>query len=57
MTNYASMAKRIRSCKTLADLDRIEKSLTRIYNAGVFSENEFMRLDCLIMDCVAHHRT
>lgn len=50
MTNYAAMAKRIRECKTHVDFDRVSQSMDRIFEAGVFTTNEFMRLDGLMVD-------
>ncbi len=50
MTNYATMAARIRKAESKADLARLESSLTRLYNAGVFTPNELGRLDFLLMD-------
>jgi hypothetical protein len=50
MTNYAFMAKRIRSAKTPAELDRHDKAIERLFLAGVFSTNQFSRLDGVIVD-------
>lgn len=45
MTNYASMAKRIRACDCSIALNSASVSMDRLYNAGMFTESEFMRLD------------
>ena len=50
MTNYASMAARIRKAKSWADIVKLESSLVRLYRAGVFTPNELGRLDSLLMD-------
>jgi hypothetical protein len=50
MTNYASMRARIARADSLADTAKLERSLDRLYNAGVFTPNELGRLDSLIMD-------
>lgn len=49
-TNYASMAGRIRKCKTLDALTNIGKSLERLYLAGIFTVSEFQRLNIMIID-------
>lgn len=33
----------------LKDLDRIEKTLDRVYDVGVLTHNEFKRLDAMIV--------
>ncbi len=53
MTNYKTMADRIRKCKTDDELKKCERSLTNLYNAGIFTENEFARLDGVIVDTYA----
>jgi len=50
MTNYAAMVKRIKACKTVEEIRKCEKSLDRLYNAGIFSSNELIRLDALIIN-------
>jgi hypothetical protein len=50
MTNYASMAARIRKAASASDISKLEISLVRLYNAGVFTPNELGRLDSLVMD-------
>ena len=49
-TNYASMADRIRACKTLDQTKHAEVSLNRLWDAGVFTKSEMQRLDVLICD-------
>jgi hypothetical protein len=49
-TDYASMADRIRACKTLDQTNRAEVSLNRLWDAGVFTQSEMQRLDILICD-------
>ncbi len=50
MSNYRSMAKRIRDCKDKKQLDKCEDSMTRLYYAGAFTVNQFMRLDSVLVD-------
>lgn len=50
MTNYASMKARIARADSLADTAKLERSLDRLYMAGVFKPKELMRLSFLIMD-------
>ena len=45
MTNYATMTQRIKDCKTTDALYKASLSIERLYNAGVFTESEFVRLD------------
>lgn len=51
MTNYATMAKRIRKAKTLEDLNKYETSLDNLYKNGILTIAEFSSLDSLIVDC------
>lgn len=46
---YHSMYKRIKEASTLADLDKLEKSLERCWKVGCFSKGEFIVLDCMII--------
>jgi len=48
-TNYKTMTNRVRKAKTAEDIKNIETSLDRLYNAGIFTPNEYMRIDKLIM--------
>jgi len=50
MTNYQTALRRIANAKTTTDLQKVEAGLTRVYDAGFFTENEFMRLDGKILD-------
>ena len=50
MGNFATMAKRIRNCRTRDDFVKAEQSLMRLYDACVFSANEFARLDGIMVD-------
>jgi uncharacterized protein YqgQ len=49
MTNYTTFTKKIRAANTLSDIERLDTSLTRLYDAGIFTPNEFGRLDLLIL--------
>jgi len=49
-TNYTSFKTRINKATTLQDLDRLDISLDRLWNAGVFTQAEFIRLDSAILD-------
>ena len=50
MDNYKSALQRINNAKTAKALQKVEAGITRVYNAGFFTENEFMRLDGKILD-------
>lgn len=50
MSNYLTMANRIRACGTLEELAKASKSLVVIYKAGFFTASEFMRLDAVSVD-------
>lgn len=50
MTNYQTMAQRINKADTLAALDKVEASLDRIFNNGIFTINEYAKLDAKIVD-------
>jgi hypothetical protein len=49
MTNYTSFTKRIRAANTLSDIMALDTSLTRLYDAGIFTPKELGRLDLLIL--------
>jgi hypothetical protein len=53
MTNYQSAIQRIRDANTVPDLQKLEKSFVRIYNAGHFTVNELKRLDTKLMEKIA----
>ena len=50
MSNYQSAVKRIQSADNLGKLERLERSLDNLYNMGLFTVSEFVKLDCLLMD-------
>jgi len=50
MTTYTHLAARIKRVKTRSNIDRIEISLVRLYNAGFLTPSQLMRLDCLLME-------
>ena len=50
MTNYQTMAQRINKADTLVALAKVESSLDRIFNAGIFTVNEYSKLDSKIVD-------
>ena len=51
MTNeYKSALDRLARAYTAQDLEQLENSFIRLYNAGIFTEREFMRLDAKIAD-------
>ena len=50
MTTYTHLAARIKRVKTRSNIDRIEISLVRLYNAGFLTPIQLMRLDCLLME-------
>lgn len=53
MTNYRAFNNRIRNSNTLDDLAHLESSLKRLWDNGIFTENEFKRLDSHICDKVS----
>jgi len=50
MDNYKSALQRINNAKTAKALQKAEVGIERVYNAGFFTENEFMRLDGKILN-------
>jgi hypothetical protein len=46
---YTLLSQKVKSARTSTELHRMEKSCTRIYNAGLLSVGEFRTLDCMIM--------
>ena len=50
MTNYQAMARRIEKAKTIIDLNKLDSSMNRLWDAGFLTPNEFMRLDLKIVD-------
>jgi hypothetical protein len=53
MSDCLTMAKRIRDCKGQEQLNRVQRSIDRLYSAGVFTPSQYMRLDVLLMECAA----
>jgi hypothetical protein len=53
MSDYPTMAKRIRACRGRDALDREQRSIDRLFAAGVFTPSQYMRLDVLLMECAA----
>jgi len=47
--DYRLLSVKIKKAKVLKDLDRIEKTLDRVYDVGVITPNEFKRLDAMIV--------
>lgn len=46
MSNYLSFLNRIAKVSSLSDIDKLEQSLIRVWNAGaVMSKEEFLRID------------
>jgi len=43
-SEYESALARLARAHTAQDLEQLENSFTRLYNAGIFTDNEFMRL-------------
>lgn len=50
MTNYQSFIGRIEKENTYDGLKKLETSLDRLYDAGIFSVSEFKRLDTKILN-------
>lgn len=48
--NIVSFIERINNEDTYEGLKKLEISLDRLYNAGIFSVSEFKRLDSKILD-------
>jgi hypothetical protein len=53
MSDYPTMAKRIRACRGQEQLNRAQRSIDRLFAAGVFTSAQYMRLDVLLMECAA----
>ena len=47
---YKSALDRLARAYTAQDLEQLENSFIRLYNAGIFTEREFMRLDGKMVD-------
>jgi hypothetical protein len=52
-TNFQSFSARIKGANTVESLQKLEKSLDRLYNAGQLSVNEYKRLDTQIFEKIA----
>ena len=50
MTNYTAMTQRINKADTVEALRKLERSLERLYSAGVFTAKEFAKLDSKMVD-------
>ena len=48
-TNYSSFRKRVDKATNLDDIKKLNKSLDRLWNAGIFTQAEFIKLDHLVM--------
>jgi hypothetical protein len=49
-SNYQSALERIKSASSVEALRKLDKSLVRLWEAGVFTESEFSRLDRRLVD-------
>ena len=49
-SEYKSALSRLARAHTAQDLEQLENSFTRLYNAGIFTDKEFMRLDGRLVD-------
>ena len=49
MTNYQTALRRIANAKTTKDLQKVEAGLTRVYDAGFFTKNDFITLGVLFL--------
>ena len=50
MSEYRAISARIRCAKTSSDIVRMDKTLDRLYNAGILTPNQFGRLCTLLME-------
>lgn len=50
MTNYQAMVQRINQANTIETLAKVESSLDRIFNSGIFTVNQYSKLDSKIVD-------
>ena len=50
MTNVNAFKARIAKAKTAADFDKLDTSLVRLYNNGIFTAQQFMDLDHALID-------
>jgi hypothetical protein len=49
-TDYKSALERIKSAPNLETLRKLDKSLVRLWEAGIFTESEFSRIDRRLVD-------
>jgi hypothetical protein len=49
-TDYQSALARIKSAPNVEILRKLDKSLVRLWEAGIFTESEFSRLDRRLVD-------
>jgi hypothetical protein len=49
-SNYQSALERIKSAPNVEALRKLDKSLVRLWEAGIFTESEFSRLDRRLLD-------
>ena len=50
MTAYRTITTRIKRAKTTDDFARLESSMVRLYDAGLLTPSQLMRLDCILME-------
>ena len=50
MNNYESALRRINKAKTIKELQKVETGISRVHDAGFFTDHQFMRLDENIVD-------
>ena len=50
MTNYETAIKRIHQTKTSIGIRRLTRSFAEYYELGFFTEKEFIKLDCKLLD-------
>lgn len=49
-SNYKAMADRIRACKSYDACQKTGRSLDNLYDAGIFTINQYGRLSMLLLD-------
>lgn len=52
-TNFQSMMDRVTKCNDAPSLLKLDKSATRLYGAGFFTEKEYIKIDVAIMEKIA----
>lgn len=50
MTNVNAFKARIAKAQTAADFDKLDTSLVRLYNNGIFTPKELGALDVIVME-------